>query len=358
MDARTQNLMINRTEDIIHKYVGASVEVNLREFLKTHGVTDLMVLENTQKRELVERILKRFVQPRVSIGKTSLARVEIESILGLREDQGIWKKGREGGKEKPVEEHKVEFSLAKPVRRDPWSITADYVPNPKQFLLENDMRAEFAKIQKQLFKEILSSLKREDLKNAETRFKVLDTAVTKTFGHMGHKAMAYGGESGGGQLKWVVDSNLGTYMKQEKAEDTTNVFMELAHLMFRDGMLESADGKDEKFLSQNLMDYFKDTNQVMLRQIKNKLNVGEKDLTSDTIRKQVLMEVMPYYFGLMSKRYLDKASQRIQENIMQDLGDKEKVQLMAAVIYDCLCSTMTEDKAKDAYSNMMKLIGV
>jgi hypothetical protein len=242
---------------------------------------------------------------------------------------------------------------------NPWAIKPPYAPSPRQYLLEGEMSGEFIKIQNELFRQVVKRLTKEDLTNVETKFKVLSAVITETFGHMGQKALAYSGKSvGDSQVKRVVDRSLTTYMREDKAGESTNVFMNLANILFKTGETEKQGAVDEEVLSKNLMNYFKDRNQVMLREIKNRHKIGDKDLTSDAIKKEILMEMIPYYFGLMSKRYIDHGYKRIESSGLRDLDDKDRVRLMSAVIYDCLYSSMTRENAEKAYLSMKELLGL
>jgi len=339
-----------KIEGLIGRYLDGT-HTELDPYLKAQGIQDINALDPTQRGIFADEIIRRFIKPRTSIGKSSLATVELYSILEIRRDGGQWEKV-----EQTANAEKADYSPDIAAKRgDNLSLET---PGPKSHVLEDEVRSEFIKTQGALFSNIIEKIAENDRLDPKAKSEVLKSMVTELFGQMGRQAINFSGEPKGDYIvERTVNKNLNAYMTGPKAEESTKFFMNMADKVFK--TKESGQTTvDEEKLSKTLMDYFQDMNQVVLRQLQNKYGVKEMETIPESKRKEIVMAVMMFYFGLISKKYLDTAFTKLQSDLRRDLKDEENVKLMNAIIYDCLSTSMKDEHANQAFTSMKKLMGL
>jgi hypothetical protein len=346
---------------IIEYFTGKPVGESLDKFVTAQKIGDISGLNDSQKIFLVEVILEKFVKPWVSIGKTRLARVELLSTLGVKVDVSRLRKRVFQAKTIPgkveIEETKAPVAVEEP--ENPWEITASYTPSPRRYLLEDEMRGGFIKIQKNLFKRVAEKLNEESRKNPKTRLNAINSIVTETFGQMGRGMLLHIGKSlNNHSLKHVVNKNLNAYMGGEKASESANIFVKLADMLFKKGGGEKEAVINEDQMSEELMNFFKDSNQVILRELKNKYGISDEELASDPKKTEILFGLMLYYFGLMSKEYFELTAEKVNFDELKGSEDENKIRLMTAIMYDCLHSSMNKEEAEQAYKYVKRLLKI
>lgn len=334
--ASGDELIRKRMGEIITNYTGLPPEVTVGRHLSAHGIWDINSLTIIQKRDLVEELVEKYIMPRMSVGKASLARTELLSTLGITRDLGKWKKGK----------------FDEPV---PEKAAIEYLPNPRRHMFEENMREEFMQMQDQLFKKVVDSLTDNEKMDPEAKVRALSSIITELFGQMGRNAVLLAGKSAGDEhIKGVIKHNLGTYMSQERSDETADEFLKRANKIF--SASPGVEGEvEQELMSDNLLNYFMDTNQVILRKLKNKYNLSDRELEEDPKKRELLSDLTLYYFGIMSKKYLELASDKIMHERLDDTGEN-KSKLITAVIHDCLQSTMKKEDSTKAYLNIKKLL--
>ena len=317
-----------KIENLMREYLGRNADFNFDAYLKIRNIRDINSLNLTQKKQFAEELVEKTIRPASSIGKTSLARTELMSILCI-----------------DVE---------------PWRITPNYTPSPREYLLEEESKTELRKlINYAISKEAL----KHDLKDIreitpQIKQEIVGGVVLDVFGSLPHATLSYS-KSLFDQYptQWVMDKSLATYMTPEKAKETGKRITQLL-----DALLKTAEPAkagetqiDEELLSEKISDYFDDINQLLLRRLKTENNIDNRLPVPDDKKHRILHAIMTHHFGSLSRRFLDMEYGKLCIKDIEDSGE-DRLRLINAIIHDCLHSSMTKEDAKRAHEELNKLL--
>jgi len=313
-------------EKIIREFIGPKTEFDFDNYLRSRNIRQITSLNQMQRKQFIEDLVNRVVRPATSSGKTSIARVELMSILKV----GV----------------------------EPWKITADYVPSPREYLLAAEMKAEFHRLRNKTVYEQFVKYKITDPKTVgpETQRELVKTIVGDIFGSMSKTTLGYS------QLlfkhqptEWVVKSNLSVYMDEKEAAESGKSIVSLINTLGAETQKQHVE-VDRDVLSEKLRDDFVDTNQVVIRKLKNDLDIKDMGALSEAKKQAIMRGIMSYYFGKMSEQYLNIELEKMSTAYRENLDSAEKLRLINAIIYDCLHSTMNQKDAKAAHAEITQMM--
>jgi hypothetical protein len=313
-----------KIERLIREFLGGKSDFKLDRYLKTRGIENLDSINRTQREEFANDLIEKIIRPATSGGKTSIARVELMSILKI----GV----------------------------EPWKITADYVPSPREYLLEPEIKNEFRKLKHQA---IYSHMLKYDLKNKteiepQTKKEILNSIITNVFGSMPKMTLTYTRLLFNQQpVEYVINKNLNAYLRPNEASDSAKSFMQLVNVLTMTKPEETQKAIDEELLSKKLMEDFMDTNQVAVRKLKNELSIDDWGAVTETKKQRLMQTIMSHYFGQMSEQFLRLECDKMS---LEEDAATDRMRLINAIIHDCLRSSMNRDHAKKATEDLTNLI--
>lgn len=316
-----------RIDELIREYLGSSTDFNIERYLRTRGVQDFSHLNQVQKKQFAEDLVDKVIRPATSTGKTSMARVKLMSILSI----GV----------------------------EPWKITPDYVPSPREYLLSHEINDEYKKLNQAIYAEIIKKNIMERVEpDPETKAKVVNSIISSIFGTMTKTTLLYTKKLFNLRpTEWVVKNSLSTYMNPEEAAESSKNFTQLfdTGVKAKDEQIQTKD-LDLKLLSEKLRDDFTDDNQVVIRRLKNELNLESMKKLDENKRQRILQIMMGHYFGQLSEKYYNMEIEKIKLSEESDSAAADKLRLVNAIINDCLRATMASEDAKEAHNDLLSLL--
>jgi len=319
----------DRIQALMRVYLGDKMSFSFNDYLKSRGISDLEHLNLEQKKQLAEDLVEKIIKPATSMGKTSLARVELMSILRI----GV----------------------------DIWKITPNYVPSPRDRLLAEEVKNEFRKLKHQaLARQIIRYKLREKLQIDEaTREEIMGAVISDIFGLMSHTTLAYARELFNQYpVEWVMTRNLGAYMSYNEAAESARTLGQLLDVVSKTKERPPEDpGKiDEKLLSGNLMNYFNDTNELLVRKFKNEYKIDNTKRMTEEKKQRMLNDIMSHYFGFLSQKFLSMEYDKLGLKDDTESEATQKLRLINAILYDCLHSSLVSEDANKAHEAINKII--
>jgi hypothetical protein len=336
LTASRQAELKSSIEVLVRKYVGDSANFSMDLYLKNRGIADISLLSDAQKGEFAEGLVDRFIRPRASAGKASLARVELLSVLGLLSagkgdaaQVGASPLAGTGGGQIGPAGNKGDSAEGQAERDN----VPDHPLSPRKHIYATEMKDEFQRMHR-------------ELSAGGTEKDAVKTLVSEIFGQMSLNALIYSKDVGKGiRLDSLVRRNLMTYMGEADATEAAK------SVMSPDGGANGWGGfGEEEALSKRLGEYFTDMNHVLWRRLKNENNIHARDFSSDSSGKKALKALITYYFGLMSHRYVDVASKDLDTE-----KPEEEIKLINSVIYDCMQSLMLKNDVEGAYGKYKEM---
>ena len=317
-----------RIESLMREYLGKDAGFDFDAYLKIRNIRDINSLNLVQKKQFADELAEKIIRPATSIGKTTMARLELMSILGI----GV----------------------------EPWRITPNYVPSPREYLLGEESKTELRKlINYAISKEALKhNLK--DLREITPPMKqeIVGGVVLDVFGSLPHATLSYS-KSLFDQYptQWVVDRSLATYMAPEKAKETGKRLTQLLDTLLKTTESPKTDTTQiqEELLSKKIADYFDDTNQLLIRRLKTENDIDNRLPVPDDKKHRILHGIMTHHFGFLSSRFLDMEYGKLGIRDADDSG-ADRIRLINAIIHDCLHTSMTKEDAKHAHEELNKLL--
>ncbi|MFH0862098.1 MAG: hypothetical protein V1875_03615 [Candidatus Altiarchaeota archaeon] len=318
----------DRINRLFRDFLGSNTDFSLDKHLKAQGLQDISTLNQTQKRQFAEDLIDKVIRPAASSGKTSMARVELMSILRI----GV----------------------------EPWKITADYVPSPREHLLAHEMNEEFQKLNRQtIYAEVARNNLRERVEpDQHTKNAVITSVIATIFGTMPKTTLVYTKKLFNKRpIEWVVKNSLSAYMKNEEARESAKNLTQMFGVLVKakDDQIQPNEINME-LLSEKLRDDFTDTNQVVIRRLKNELNIDDMKTVNEAKKQRIMQTLMTHYFGQMSDKYLSLEAEKMKLNADTNRATTDKMRLINAIIYDCLHTTMAAEDAKLAHTDLSFLI--
>ena len=310
-----------RIAEVLHSVDATFNPAALEKFFDYRGVETVSELSEDQKVELVEALIIRCLQHGASQGKASIIRVELLSLLGINR---LPIRKEEELKAKKVDDFK-----------ELWRMTHDYIPSPNKRLLEEDMKWEF----KTMVRDFLDKFKGKT--DDETPKKM----VKRMFGEIASRALAVGRERG--QMNpegWVVQRNLSTYVNEYDSRELTHEALDSTRdrkAYGKEPVNWGVEFEEENKVADEVKEYVKDMNQVILRMVEN-LSDAEK-IDDKEAQLKVLNGLMTYYFGAMSERFLQKEYETLKISPSDATKTDVKIKLIKAVISDCLQTSLGKE---------------
>ncbi|MFH0861724.1 MAG: hypothetical protein V1875_01725 [Candidatus Altiarchaeota archaeon] len=307
--------------EVLHSVDASFNTVTLKKFFDYRGVETISELSEEQKVELVEALIIRCIQHGASQGKASIIRVEVFSLLGIKR---LPIKKEEELKAKNIDDFK-----------ELWRMTHDYIPSPNKRLLEEDMKLEF----KNMIHVFLDKIKGKT--DAEAPKKM----VKGMFGEIASRALAFSKDRGHKNSEgWVVQKSLSTYINEYDSREMTHEVLGTAKNNASQDLKQinwGVEFEEENKVADEVREYVRDMNQVILRMIENLS--GADMLDKKEAKLKVLTGLMSYYFGAMSEKYLEREYAKLNISPSDTTKTEQKIKLIMAVIYDCLQTSLGKD---------------
>jgi uncharacterized protein (DUF2249 family) len=325
MEADDREALIRvRIEKLVNSYMKGR-KFSIEDYLKRQGISSLIDLSKHRKEQFADGIVD-LLHSYISSGRGSIVRVELMSILKI---------GFEGMK-----------------------ITKDHIPSPKDHVLEKEMKEHFTKLKDSIKKELIIKHRiNEKDRSKDCKQKVLKAVVTEVFGSMPKTELLYSRQLFNKfPLEKVIRKNLSTYMGEAKLKDESKDFVKTLTALVDSEQEQDSEGIDNDKLSRKLKDDFVDTNQFVIRKLKNELDVRDMGLVAAAKKQAILKGIMSYYFGQMSEEFLRLELEKMDLTKLSDKTAADRMKLINMIMHDCLHSHMHEDDAKKAHKKINDLI--
>jgi hypothetical protein len=321
---RDAGIVKSRVEEAVRKSLGSS-SFSIDGYLREYGVEEFPGLSLNQRRQFVEDLSNRVISGHLTPSRANMARMQLLSVLG--------------------------------VDLEPWKITGNYVPSPREYLLSDDMRRGFERLKRRAIKDSISKFRVNAIgkEGEKVRSDMLSNVIREVLGNLPRATLEYSDVLFGRRpFEHVLANNLAAYMRRDDALKAGREVVKVVGVS-GDGV-GGLDRSESERLSKAVMEDFIDTNQVVIRTLKNQLNISSMEKLRDSKRRVIFEGMMSHYFGGMSENFLDHEV-RILKYEDQQRHAPERTALADAIIHDCLQSSMKREHARRTHEELLSLIG-